>query len=687
MRAAHVSFTTTPESTDISFPLTEHCSKDVLKHAHSFQPDTPQSVVFIPSGSILGSDTAPPPIPLFTVAAQTNPQLTKPISKMSRAEFLEFCKIRPSIAAIHPTFVHLRNDLLELLCEFQDIFALATEDIRTPSSLEPFSIKTVPLNTSIRPPYRTRFSAKEQDAINAQVDIWLKNGIIEPSSSLHINSLLTVPKPDGSSRVCIDPRILNSATYPDLAIIPAVQEVLDSLFGSSIFSSLDLFQGYLQIPLEPASRPLTTFTTPAGVFQFTRLPFGLKNACAAFNTRLRNLERRHGLSAFVGGYFDDLTPHSATPEQHMLHLRKVFTVLRNSGLKLNVNKCNFFLTELKLLGHVVSAKGVSVDPAKIAALQSLPPPSSLKELQHMLGLGNYYRKFVPDFAAITRPLTALTGANTPWVWSAECQTAWQTLCASLTSPPVLALPDPRQPFILHTDASNCTIAAVLSQHVDKSSKDPRPIAFISRQLSPTEMRYSTTEKELLAILFACKKLRTYLFGQQCTVYTDHAALTYLLGSNDLSGRLVRWSLYLQQFDLTMLHRPGKANGNADALSRLPSAPPTADDLDVAPLPCFCLSIPTEKSLVPSSCFVVTRSSDSLQPSPQSLPIIMDTINANATQQTMSNPEVQSLPVSSELLDSKTPPSSEPLITPIIGHPDDISSPTPNAPPPASFLSW
>lgn len=215
-----------------------------------------------------------------------------------------------------------------------------------------------------------------------------------------------------------------------------------------------------------------------------------------------------------------------------------------------------------MLGHVVDPTGLHTDPNKITAILQLPVPQNRKELLSFLGLFNYYRKFVPRFADIARPLHALTSVSaSPWQWSPECQSAFTALKTALTSQPVLALPDFSRPFSssLHCDASNVGLGDVLSQ-LDEVSGTDRPIAFYSRRLSPAECNYSVTERELLAVIFAVSKTRPYIFGRTTEVVTDHAALRFLLGTKDLSGRLARWSLALQQFDLnvqtlTQMHCP------------------------------------------------------------------------------------------------------------------------------------
>ena len=551
-------------------------------------------------------------------ASKPRPPAQVPVSAMSPEAFREFV-LNPASGIDLPKDQSTRAKLVDVIVEFQDVFATAIEDIQQPALLPPFPINVVPLSQPLKAPYRARHAASQVKAIDNQVDVWFQAGIIERSETCHLNSLLTVPKPDGSDRVCLDPRTLNAATHPDSSVTPTCRSTIDSLVGSSVFSSVDLFQGYLQVELEPESRKYTGFATTHGTWQFKRLPFGLKNACAAFNARLRTMERNNGLSEFVAGFFDDSTVHSKSVDDHIQHLRALFAVFRKYRLKVNLRKCHFFKELLQVLGHCVSAQGVSVNPDKIRAIRELPVPTTLAELLHLLGMANYYRRFIKNFAEIARPLHALSTAKAQFQWNCDCQQAWLTIKELLTSAPVLALPDPSRPFILHVDASNYAIGAVLSQLPLVPSTDPsdvtkpvskpvpRPNAYFSMQLTPPQTRWPTIEKEQFAMVSAVHHFYEYIGTNHCDVYTDHAALIYLLGAKDLMGRLVRWQMYLQQFDLTIFHRPGKENANADALSRLPAVAPANPAEEFDGIPCFLVSTATPMSgTEPEPCLMVLR---------------------------------------------------------------------------------
>ena len=360
--------------------------------------------------------------------------------------------------------------------------------------------------------------------------------------------------------------------------MPLLEDVLDQLALSSSFTTLDLSQGYLQLAIEPGSRHLVSFATGAGIFQFTRLPFGLRNACAIFNRTLRSAECAAGLKDIVAGYFDDLTVHTlaGSPSIHIAAVERVFNFLDRFHLKLNLSKCCFGEPSIRVLGHVVDAQGLTVDPTKLQGVANMPQPTTKKGLQSFVGFANYYRSFIPSFSDIAAPLTALAAVGTSGAediteaWHAEHQQAFEQLKSALLSTSVLKLFDYTNglPLRLETDASDIGVGAILYQQ-DSQGKY-RPVSYLSRKLSKAERNYNVTERELLAITFGVSKLSSYLADHECDVYTDHGALTHLMNSSLLpSARLKRWMIALSAFRLTIYHRPGAQNDAADCLSRLP----------------------------------------------------------------------------------------------------------------------
>ena len=265
-------------------------------------------------------------------------------------------------------------------------------------------------------------------------------------------------------------------------------------------------------------------------------------------------------------YIDDIIIFSKTFEEHLQHLHLVFSRLRQANIKLKLSKCHFAYPKVTYLGHIVSRLGTQPDPDKISAVQNFPVPKKLKDLRSFLGLANYYRRFVKDFSKIAHPLTKLLRKNEKFIWSPACHSAFTLLKHALVSAPILRFPDFSKPFELYVDASLEGLGMTLGQIQNNREV---VIAYAGRNLSHTEQAYSTTEREALAVIGGINKFEPYLYGQRFTVHTDHHALRWLMNIKDVTGRLARWSLFIQQFDFEIKHRPGVNNGNADALSRRP----------------------------------------------------------------------------------------------------------------------
>ena len=332
------------------------------------------------------------------------------------------------------------------------------------------------------------------------------------------------------------------------------------------FTTLDLASGYWQVAMEPRSQEKTAFSTYAGHYELCKMPFGLVNAPSTFQCLmeivLAGLARKCCLV-----YLDDVLVFGRSLDEHNENLSKVFKRLRAAGLKLKPKKCRFDMTEVVYLGHVISAEGVRADPRKVSAVQEFPTPVDTKTLHSFLGLASYYRRFVPGFSIVAGPLHSLIKKDVPFIWTTECQTAFSRLKNMLTSSSNLAYPDFSQPFVLETDASVAGLGAVLAQRTTDGT--PRPIAYASRSLQRHERNYGITELEGLGVVWAVKHFRPYLYGHQCEVFTDHVALKSLLNTPQPSGKLARWGMAIQELDLTISHRAGKHNANADALSRSP----------------------------------------------------------------------------------------------------------------------
>ena len=413
----------------------------------------------------------------------------------------------------------------------------------------------------------------------------LDNGIISPSNSPWASPVVIVNKPDGSPRFCIDYRRLNSITQKDVYPLPRIDDVIERLNGSRVFSTLDLRSGYFQVPLALDERDKTAFITPEGLWQFNRLPQGLKNSPSVFQ-RLMNQTLGSLRWDVCLAYLDDIIVYSSSFDQHLLDVNKVCQVLHTSNFKLNYNKCSFFQHEISFLGHKINADGCSPADYNIHSIIQFPVPTSSKAPHSFLQMVGFYRKFIPRFSQISSPLNKFTKKGFPFIWTETEQSAFTQLKEAITSPAVLILPDPSQTYTIRTDASRAGIGAVLLQKqpsVDNNETTTptyKPVAFASRSLKPTEKRYSTIELEALAIWWSVtQKFRPYIEGQQFFLETDHKPLLSLMKKPYHNARIERWMSLLQQYDMIIKHIPGKENTTADALSRYPVDTPDVAEED------------------------------------------------------------------------------------------------------------
>ena len=435
---------------------------------------------------------------------------------------------------------------------------------------------TIPLTDTTKTPFRQpyRLSPLEMAEAKAQIIELIKKGFIQPSQSPFGAPILFVQKKDGSLRMCIDYRALNAITVRNRYPLPNISDLLDRFAGARVFSSLDLASGYHQIRIGQDDIPKTAFTTPFGHYEFKVLSFGLTNAPATFQAVMNRMFGH--LHKFCVVYLDDILIFSKTPEEHEEHLETVLRILERENLYAKLKKCDFNKAELLYLGHVLTRDGIKVDPAKISCITDWPTPKNVHEVRSFLGLANYFRKFVQAYSIRAAPLTKLTGKATPWKWTSECQDAFDGLKADLTSSPVLVSPDCSKHFEVVTDACGEGIGAVLMQ-------SGRPVAYQSRKLVGAELRYTTTEQELLASKHAMETWRCFLEGlpaEQVTLVTDHHPNTCLPTQPNMSRRQARWSEFLQRFNFKWEYRPGRQNV-ADPVSRMPSTVPQVPDQQLA----------------------------------------------------------------------------------------------------------
>ena len=401
-------------------------------------------------------------------------------------------------------------------------------------------------------------------------------GIVEPADpyGAYGSPILIIPKPSGGWRVCTGLRQLNKQVEKQTWPMPKVDTMLASMGGGAFFSVLDLVMAYFQIPIAAESRKYFGVSTPDGFFQYRRLPMGYVNSMAVFNRFLSGV--MSGLQwKCMCLYVDDLVIWSPDIRQHMKDLRAVLGRLVQAGLVCKPKKCVFVTTEVPYLGHLVGAKGIRPDPAKVAPILRMRKPRNLKELRAMLGMFSYYRKYIRDFATIASPLTALlrNGVNVSTAIGPVEERAIQVLKEHLSSTPILGHPDFDRPWNMYTDASDSGIGVCLTQ-VDADSKHERVVAYFSRTYRAAEASYSTYKQELLAIMWGLEVTAPYrlLSAFPLRIVTDNEAIKYLHKQQDLQslGSVVRrWMVQLAEVDHTIEHRPGRRHGNADGLSRLP----------------------------------------------------------------------------------------------------------------------
>lgn len=395
----------------------------------------------------------------------------------------------------------------------------------------------------------------------------LKQGIISPSNSEWSSPVVLVKKKDGKLRFCVDYRKLNSVTVTDCHPLPNIEQSLASMGNALYFTTIDLASGYWQVGLTDDAKRKTAFVCHAGLFEFNRLPFGLKNAPSVFSRLMQIvLAGLHWHCALV--YMDDVIVYSPPFTQHLNDVEQVFGKLEAANLKIKPEKCVFAAKEVPFLGHIIGRGGVSTDPAKIKAMVEYPEPKNVDDLRTFVGMANYYNRFVAHYAQISAPLYRLLKKDGGgWRFGREERDSVQELKAALASTPVLVYPDFSLPFRLDTDASGVGIGAVVSQEVEG---DDKPIAYFSRSLSAAERNYTVTEQEMLAIIAALKRFRPYLLGAKVRIITDHQPLKYVLTkAGEVQGRVTRWLDHLGEHDCTIEYRKGKDHVVPDALSRAP----------------------------------------------------------------------------------------------------------------------
>jgi transposase InsO family protein len=391
-----------------------------------------------------------------------------------------------------------------------------------------------------------------------QIKQLLLTKVIQPSQSSYASPAILVNKKDTTLRLCIDFRKLNAQTIKNKFPIPVIEDLLDELHGSVIFSKIDLRSGYHQIRMHADDVHKTAFRTYFGHFEYLVMPFGLSNAPGTFQALMNRIFEPY-LRKFILVFFDDILIYSQNAEQHVYHLHTVFSILRHHQLSAKQSKCVFGVPRVEYLGHVITQDGVSTDPNKIKAISDWETPTSVTQLRSFLGLAGYYRRFIKHYGLICRPLHDLLKKG-KFHWTPIHDKAFKLLQEALVTAPVLAMPNFAEPFILETDASGTGIGAVIMQQ-------GKALAYYSSSLCPRNAALSVYEKEALAIIEALKRWRHYFLGSKLIIKTDHQSLKFLTDQRLSEGIQHKLMLKLLEFDYTIQYKKGKENLVADALSR------------------------------------------------------------------------------------------------------------------------
>ena len=365
-------------------------------------------------------------------------------------------------------------------------------------------------------------------------------------------------------RVCIDYRKLNAGTRKDHFPLPFVDQMLERVTGHEFYCFLDGYSGYNQIEIALEDQEKTTFTCPFGIFAFRKMPFGLCSAPGTFQLCMMGIFSDM-IELILEIFMDDFSVFGDSYEGCLENLWKVLERCQKKNLVLNWEKCHFMVTQGIVLGHIVSKNGIEVDKAKFELISNLPTPKCVKDIRSFLGHAGFYRRFISDFSAIACPLCNLLAKDVPFAWSQACEDAFDKLKTMLVSPPIMRSPNWELPFEIICGVSDYAIGAVLGQREDKKDF---VIYYASKTLDSAQSNYTTTEKEFLAVVFALEKFRSYIVGSHVTIFTDHAALKYLLSKQDTKPRLTRWILLCQEFNLTIKDKKGVENVVADHLSQL-----------------------------------------------------------------------------------------------------------------------
>jgi len=477
---------------------------------------------------------------------------TKQLKKLARDGILMF-SLMASLSVENQAVI----DKLRVVCEFPEVFPDEIHDVPPKREVE-FSIDLVPGTKPVSmAPYR--MSTSELAELKKQLEDLLDKKFVRPSVSPWGAPVLLVKKKDGSMRLCIDYRQLNKVTIKNRYPLPRIDDLMDQLVGARVFSKIDLRSGYHQIKVKDEDMQKTAFRTRYGHYKYSVMPFGVTNAPGVFMEYMNRIFHAY-LDRFVVVFIDDILIYSKTEEEHAEHLKIVLQVLKKKKLYAKLSKCEFWLSEVSFLGHIISGSGIAVDPSKVDAVSQLETPKSVTEVRSFLGLASYYRRYIEGFSKLALPLTQLTCKGKAFVWDVQCENSFNELKQRLTTTPILILPNSDEPFVVYYDASLLGLGGVLMQ-------DNKVVAYASRQLRIHEQNYPTHDLELAAVVFVLKIWRHYLYVSRFEVFSDHKSLKYLFDQKELNMRQRRWLELLKDYDFGLNYHPSKANVVADALSR------------------------------------------------------------------------------------------------------------------------
>ena len=451
-----------------------------------------------------------------------------------------------------------RNELIKLISEFTIIFP----DVPNVTNVACHDVDVGDTPPIKQYPYRA--NPLKRKHFKDEIEYMLKNGIIEPTQSEWSSPCILVPKSDNTYRFVTDFRKVNSVTKTDSYPMPRIEDLIDNIGSAKWVTKFDLLKGYWQVPLTERAKVISAFVTPDSFFAYRVMPFGMKSASATFqrmiNYVINDLD-------FCGAYIDDLIVCSDTWEDHVNHIRELFICLAKANLTVNLAKSQFCHATVHYLGYTVGQGQVKPIQAKVDCILNFPRPKNRKELMRYLGMIGFYRKFCANFATVVQPLTNLLRKDIPFVWNNQCQLSFDKSKSLLLVKPVLITPDFNKQFILHCDASDVGIGAVLLQ---KRNGLEQPIAYFSKKLNNYQVKYSTIEKECLALVMSLQHFDVYLKPTvyPVLIFTDHNPLVFLAKIKNNNQRLTRWFLMLQEYDIIVQHISGKENIIADGLSRI-----------------------------------------------------------------------------------------------------------------------